>query len=78
MEEKPSKPFGWEVDVLTCEFMVKVEQNSQKVTKRYRGTRGNACSRAMMILHAWKVTDVRPLTEEEWRRTYGNPEEKGL
>ncbi len=78
MAEKQSKPFGWEVDVLTCEFMVKVEQNSQKVTKRYRGSCGTACRLAMMIPHAWKIADVRGLTEEQWRRTYGNPEEKGL
>lgn len=73
-----AKPFGWEVEVWTCEYMVKVEQNSKLIKKAYRSTRAQAVQRAMMAPHAYRIAEVRPVTEEEWRRVYGDPEQRGL
>lgn len=71
-------PFGWEVEVLCCDKMLKLEQNSERKSFYFVGSRRNAERRAMLKQHVWRIVGARPFCEADWRRAFGNPEERGL
>lgn len=73
-----AKPFGWEVDVLISDKMLKLEDTSERKTFHYRGSRSTAYNRALCHKHVWKVVEVRGIDEATWRRAYGDPENRGL
>jgi hypothetical protein len=61
------KPFGWEVDV---EFAPASGKKPQ--TFHWRGcTERAARTKAILKLHAQRITEVRPVNEEQWMRAYG-------
>lgn len=74
------KPFGWEVDVECCDRLIYIPGSSFNTVLKlhYRGSRSAAKRRAMLKPHARAVIAMRPVTEEQWRRCYGNPEERGV
>ena len=63
-----SKPaFGWEVDV---EFQP--ASGKPKQTFHWRGcSRRAAYVKGIMKRNAARVSDIRPVSEEEWLRAYG-------
>jgi len=67
MSTPTTRPFGWEVDV---EFQP--ASGKPRQTFQWRGiSRGAARTKGIMKSNAARVTDIRPVTEEEWIRAYG-------
>jgi hypothetical protein len=62
-----SKPFAWDVDV---EFD---PRSGKKIeTFHWRGCSENAAKRKGMLKdHALRILEIRPLSEDVWRRAYG-------
>lgn len=67
---KVIRPFGYEVDVI-------LNNDCGTATLRYR-TKNEASARiaALCKKSVHSVTAIRPVTEIEWRRAYGDPENR--
>ena len=68
------RPFGWEVDVESCEFMVYIPGDDRNTVKTFhwRGcSEATARRRGLMKPNAQAVVAVRPVSEAAWIRAYG-------
>lgn len=66
--------FGWEVTVRFAPGSRKPD-----ATFHWHGlTEAAARRKGMLKTNASEILSVEPVTEEQWIRAYGNPEERGL